>query len=220
MITVTLPKGRLAEEVSELFVRAGLPPVAAGDGRLLVEAGEGIRYLLSRPGDVVTYVKEGAADLGITGKDMLLENPGGYYELLDLGIGRCRLSVAGAPPAGLGWESFLAARANRVRVATKHPLAARAYFASQGVQAEIIPLGGALELAPQVGLADVIVDLVQTGRTLKANGLKELAQILPVTARLIANPVSLRFKADAVDRLVRGLRAAVGGAVDAHAPSR
>ena len=212
MITLALPKGRLLEEASRLLARAGLPPADLGDGRLLVEAGEGLRYLLARPGDVVTYVKEGAADLGVAGKDVLGENPGGYYELLDLGIGRCRLSVAGILPPGTDPEGFLAARRS-LRVATKHPLAARAYFAARGLAATIIPLGGALELAPQVGLADVIVDLVQTGQTLRANGLTELAEIMPVTARLIANPVSLRFKAAEIGRLAASLRAAaaVGG---------
>lgn len=209
MITLALPKGRLLEEATALLARAGLPPADLGDGRLLVQPEEGLRYLLARPADVVTYVKEGAADLGVAGKDVLGENPGGYYELLDLGIGRCRLSVAGALPRGVGWEEFLAARGNRLRVATKHPAAARAYFAARGLSATIIPLGGALELAPQVGLADVIVDLVQTGRTLRANGLTELAEIMPVTARLIANPVSLRFQAVEIRRLVAALRAAL-----------
>lgn len=218
-LTVALPKGRLAIEVAGLLAGAGFPRADLDDDRLLVEVGDGLRYLLARPGDVVTYVKEGAADLGVTGKDILLENPGGYYELLDLGIGRCVLAVAGRLPAGVGWEEFLARKGNRLRVATKHPNASRDWFAARGVAPAIIPLGGALELAPQVGLADVIVDLVQTGRTLKANGLSQLAEVAQVTARLIANPVSMRFKAQVVERLADGLRRAVaageGGAVGA-----
>ncbi len=207
-LTLALPKGRLLPEISGLLERAGLPVAGMEEeGRLCVDAGGVVRYLLTRPSDVITYVREGAADLGVTGKDILLENPEGCIELLDLQIGVCRLSVAGVLPAGVGWEEFLARKGNRLRVATKHPVATRRYFAGLGLEPVVITLGGALELAPQVGLADVIVDLVQTGRTLQLNGLYELAEIAPVTARLLANPVAFRFKAEAIERLLQGLRA-------------
>lgn len=211
-LVIALPKGRLLGVVADLLRRAGLPHSGLDDGRLVVE-GEGMRYLVARPADVVVYVREGAADLGITGKDILMEEPEGYYELLDLRTGVCRLSVAGALPRGQTWEDFLVSRGNLLRVATKHPEATKRYFASLGVTPRVITLRGALELAPRVGLADVIVDLVETGRTLKANGLCELAEIEAITARLIANPVSYRFKAEAIKGLLEKLREAVGGAV-------
>ncbi len=207
MLTLALPRGRLLEEVRSLLVAAGLPAPPEGEASLLVEEG-GLRFLLARPADVAVFVREGAADLGVTGRDSLREDRDGCCELLDLGVGRCRLSVAGRLPAGMDWPAFLAARGNRLRVATKHPEAARRYFASLGVEPVIIRLGGALELAPRVGLADVIVDLVQTGRTLAANGLAELAVIEEVSARLIANPVSLRFKAGEIEVVMGRLRAA------------
>ncbi len=140
-----------------------------------------------------------------------MEEPEGYYELLDLGVGACRLSVAGALPAGQSWQEFLASKGNLIRVATKHPQATQRYFATMGLSPRVIGLRGALELAPQVGVADLIVDLVETGRTLKANGLFELAEIAAVTARLIANPVSYRFKSQAINPLVGRMRELVGG---------
>lgn len=218
-LTLALPKGRLLEEVGDLLARSGLPAPGLADGLLVEDKPGGLRYILARPSDVVTYVKEGAADLGVTGKDILMENPSGYCELLDLRVGRCRLAVAGALPEGMDWPAFLRHKGNRLRVATKHPVATRAYFAAQGLTPAVITLGGALELAPRVGLADVIVDLVQTGRTLKVNGLRELAEIAPVTARLVANPVSLRFKAPRVEEVLQSLRAALcaGGGGDAGA---
>ncbi len=206
-ITIALPKGRLLPEVAGLLERAGLPAPGLEEGLLLVERPGGFRYILARPSDVVTYVKEGAADLGVTGKDILMENQSACYELLDLRVGFCRLAVAGVLPPGTDWPGFLRQKGNRLRVATKHPAATRAYFASQGLAPVVITLSGALELAPRVGLADVIVDLVQTGRTLRVNGLQELAEIAPITARLVANPVSMRFKAEAIDAIMRVLRA-------------
>lgn len=208
MLTLAVPRGRLLGEARDLLGGAGFPAEAVEeDARLLVDAGE-LRLLLARPADVVVFVREGAADLGITGRDSLLEDRYGCCELLDLGIGRCRLSVAGRLPEGLDWQGFLAARGSRLRVATKHPEATRQYFASLGLEPVVIRLGGALELAPQVGLADVIVDLVQTGRTLAANGLEELAVIAEVTARLIANPVSLRFKGREIGAFMEKLKGA------------
>lgn len=224
-MTIALPKGRMNVEVQGMLRDAGLPAADLYGGRLLVET-DGVRYLLARPSDVVTYVREGVADLGITGKDILMENPGGYYELVDLQVGRCSLAVAGPMPAD-SWPAFLVDRGDRLRVATKHPRASRDFFAGMGVSPAVIGLGGALELAPQVGLTDVIVDLVQTGRTLQANGLEYLEEIAPSTARLIAHPVSLRFRTDQVDSLLAELRrvlkkngvpgsAPLGGGTDAH----
>ncbi len=204
---MALPRGRLLEEVRALLAAADLPVPPAGEASLLVEEG-GLRFLLARPADVVVFVREGAADLGVTGRDSLGEDRDGCCELMDLGIGRCRLAVAGRLPEGLDWRGFLAARGNRLRVATKHPEATRRYFASLGLEPVVIRLGGALELAPRVGLADVVVDLVQTGRTLAANGLTELAVIEEVSARLIANPVSLRFRAGEIEAVMGRLRAA------------
>lgn len=209
-LTMALPKGRLSEEVGVIFARAGLPMPEGDDGRLLIDHEGGMRFLTARPSDVVTYVREGAADLGVTGKDILLDRPEGYYELLDLGVGTCRLSVAGVLPPGRDWAGYLAQKGNSLRVATKHPVATRNYFATLGLTPTVIPLSGALELAPQVGLADVIVDLIATGRTLQANGLVEMALIAPITARLVANPVAYRFKATPLERVVTALRAALG----------
>lgn len=211
-LIVAVPKGRLLPEIAAMFSQAGLPVDGLSEeGRLRVRAGDGVEYLLMRPSDVTTYVREGAADLGVTGKDIILENPEGCVELVDMRVGACRLSVAGVLPPGMTWQEFLARKGNRLRIATKHPNASRNYFASLGLEPVIIPLAGALELAPLVGLADVIVDLVQTGRTLRINGLQELAVIAPVTARLIANTVSFRFKMEAIEGLAQALRRVAAG---------
>lgn len=209
-VTLALAKGRLLQEVLDLLRAAGFPvDVVEGDRRLLVDVPEaGLRYLLARPGDVVTYVREGAADLGITGKDVLLESPEGFYELVDLRVGVCRLAVAGPPPPPADWTDYLARRGDRLRVAAKLPAVARHYFAELGVRPRVIPLSGAVELAPLVGLADVILDLVATGRTLRENGLCEYVTVAPVTARLIANPVSFRLKDGALTARAEALRAA------------
>jgi len=220
LLTLALAKGRLFEEARGLLAGAGLPVAdLAEDRRLLIERPEaGLRFLLARPADVATYVREGAADLGMTGKDVLLENPGGLYELLDLRVGPCRLMVAGPMEAG-EWEAFMSRKGDRLRVATKFPRVAREYFTGRGLEPAVIALGGALELAPRVGMADVIVDLVATGGTLRANGLHELAEIAPVTARLIANPVSLRLRSERIEGLVAAVREALrasGGARHAN----
>lgn len=213
-ITLAVPKGRLLPEVAELLEKAGFPGAgelrSEEDRRLIIDAPGGeLRYLLARPSDVVTYVREGAADLGLTGKDTLLESEGGVYELLDLHIGFCRLVVAGPQPAKRKWQEALRRPQGHLRVATKYPAAARAYLAGRGIEARIIPLAGAVEVAPLVGMADIIVDLVATGRTLRENGLTEFAEITPITVRLIANTSSLRLKGTALRPLLAGLERSV-----------
>jgi ATP phosphoribosyltransferase len=210
-MVVALPVGRLGPPVQDLLRRAQVPGAELwreADRRLLWEA-DGWRFLLARPADVLTYVREGAAHVGITGKDVLLEDAGGVYELLDLGVGACRLVVAA--PRGTDWEALLAGRGPGLRVATKYPRAAQAHFARRGVAPRIIRLAGSVELAPQAGLADAIVDLVATGRTLEANGLAEMELVAPVTARLIANQEAYRWRADEVEALRSRLADARGG---------
>jgi ATP phosphoribosyltransferase len=204
-LTLALPRGRLWEPVRDRLAAAGLPGLSGldEDRRLMVEAGGGWRYLLARPADVLTYVREGVADAGVTGKDLLLEGADGVYELLDLGIGACRLVVAA--PRGLDWPQRLADRADHLRIATKYPQTARAHFARRGITPHVIKLAGAVELAPQVGLADAIVDLVATGRTLEANDLVEVEEVAAITARVVANQGSYRWRAAELSELGRRL---------------
>lgn len=194
-LTLALPRGRLWGEVRGRLQAAGLPALERvdEDRRLLVEAGGGWRYLLARPADVLTYVREGVADAGVTGKDVLLEDAEGVYELVDLGVGACRLVVAA--PRDVDWPRQVAERGAALCIATKYPRAAQAHFAARGVAPRVVKLGGAVELAPQVGLADAIVDLVASGRTLAANGLAEVELVAPITARVIANQTSYRWRA-------------------------
>ncbi len=196
-LTIALSKGRILDDSLPLLARMGITP--AGDiGRLLrVPTNvKGLSLLIIRPTDVPTYVEYGAADLGITGKDVLMEHGGdGLYEPLDLGIARCRLSTAtkkGLPQNGAG----------RRRVATKYPEITRRHFAAKGEQLELIKLYGSMELAPLVGLADLIVDLVDTGKTLKANGLVELETIAEISARLVVNKAAMKMKHAAVQDLI------------------
>ncbi|EZP75066.1 MULTISPECIES: ATP phosphoribosyltransferase [Anoxybacillaceae] len=200
MLTIAMPKGRIFDEALELLRKAGytLPPEFAESRKLMIEVPEeNMRFILAKPMDVVTYVEHGVADLGIAGKDVMMEEERDVYELLDLKISKCHLAVAGLPGV----------RMNQIapRVATKYPNIASSYFREQGEQVEIIRLNGSIELAPLIGLADRIVDIVSTGRTLKENGLVELEKIADVTSRLIVNPVSYRMKDEAVDELVHRL---------------
>lgn len=203
-ITLAVPRGRVFAEARVLLTRAGLPAAASlrEEGRLVWDGGA-VRYLLMRPRDVVRCVREGVADAGLAGRDVLLEDGGGVCELLDLGIGRCRLSVCGPP--GAAWPGLLAGQGTGLRVATRYPRLVREHFARRGHFPRVIELNGAVELAPQVGLADVIVDLVATGRTLQENGLVEYEVILPVSTRLVANTVSFRCRATALRRLYASL---------------
>jgi ATP phosphoribosyltransferase len=204
-LTLALPKGRMLNEAKEKLTRAGLNcTMISDDSRSLVfeSPQDRIRYVTVRPSDVPVYVEHGAADMGLVGKDVLMEGSRDVYELLDLGFGRCRFVLAG--PFRENLERMVKS-GRRIRVATKFPQITREYLEGKNLQAEIIPLGGAVELAPAVGLADLIVDIVSTGRTLAENHLVVLDDILVSTARLIANRASYRMKADAVRCLTERL---------------
>ncbi|QCJ45302.1 ATP phosphoribosyltransferase [Bacillus sp. S3] len=200
MLTIAMPKGRIFEEAVELLRKADykLPPEFDDSRKLIIDVEEeGLRFILSKPMDVATYVEHGVADVGIAGKDVLLEEERDVYELLDLKISHCYLAVAGLPDTKM----------NEVapRVATKYPNIAEAYFREQGEQVEIIKLNGSIELAPLIGLSDRIVDIVSTGRTLKENGLVEYERIIDVTSRFIVNRVSYRMKDKQIDEMVTRL---------------
>ncbi|AKO94675.1 ATP phosphoribosyltransferase [Priestia filamentosa] len=205
-LTIAMPKGRIFEEAADLLRAAGFAlPAEFDDSRKLivdVEA-ENMRFILAKPMDVTTYVEYGVADLGIAGKDVMLEEERDVYELLDLKISKCHLAVAGLPNAIRDEVA--------PKVATKYPNVASSYFREQGEQVEIIRLNGSIELAPIVGLADRIVDIVSTGQTLKENGLVELEHIEDITSRLIVNPVSYRLKDERIDEIVTKLASVLEG---------
>jgi len=214
-LTIALPKGRIFPEAVERLRAAGLLSEAVSDAsRSLIreDPRTGLRVLILRNYDVPTYVERGAADLGVIGKDVLLEQDRDVYEPLDLHFAPCRLMVAG--PEGLAWEDL--ARRMELRVATKFPAIAARFFAEQGVQAQMVRLYGNVEIAPLTGVADVIVDLVDTGKTLRANGLKPLKEIFSGTARLIVNRASLKTKygrvSGFIDRMKKACPAGKGSA--------
>jgi ATP phosphoribosyltransferase len=207
-LTLALPKGRLLEPAIELLRDLGVSAVDPESRKLIfTDPGRGLEILLLKPADVPAYVTYGAADLGIVGKDILLEQEPDVYEPLDLGFGFCRLVVA--EPREL-WERDDPARWSWVRVATKYPRLTEQYFSSRGIQVEIVRLDGSIELAPLVGLAERIVDLVQSGETLRANGLVEVAEITRSTARVIVNRASMKTEYAAVTRLIDDMRARRG----------
>lgn len=195
MITIALSKGRIYDETLPLLAAAGVIPAVSGDTdrRLIVPTNrDGVRVILVRAADVPTYVQYGAADLGVAGRDLLIEHGGrGLYQPIDLGIARCRLVVAA--PEAFDYAAAIR-RGARLRVATKYVKTAREHFAAKGMHVDLIKLYGSMELAPLVGLADAIVDLVDTGGTLRANKLKVVEEIQPVSSRLIVNPASLKTK--------------------------
>lgn len=202
MLNIALPKGRLGDKVYGLFSSIGYDCAAIyEDNRKLVfeNPANGVRYLLVKPSDVAIYVEHGAADIGVVGKDVLLETQPDVYELLDLDLGKCRLAVA----AQNGWQENLSLP---LRVATKYPHVAKEYYEAQGRQIEIIKLNGSIELAPLLGLSDVIVDIVETGTTLKENNLSVYATVAPSSARLIANKASYQFSAAEIDGICGKLR--------------
>ncbi len=202
MLNIALPKGRLGDRVYEIFERAGYACPELGDPgrRLVFEAKDsGVRYFFVKPSDVAIYVERGAADIGVAGKDILLEYRPEVYELLDLGVGRCRMCVCGRP-------GFIDDPSSVLRVATKFVRIARDYYAGLSRSIDIIHLNGSIELAPLLGLSDVIVDIVETGVTLRENGLAPLAEVCGISARLIANRVSCKFKYDAVTELTERLK--------------
>ncbi|MFM8355733.1 MAG: ATP phosphoribosyltransferase [Gammaproteobacteria bacterium] len=202
-LTIALNRGRILKECLPLVSAAGYAPAEPIDGsrKLVFPTIEGgHRLLVTRGADVPTYVEYGAADIGIVGKDTLLEHTGaGYYERLDLGIGRCRLMTAAPVGADLS--------RGRLRVATKFVHAARRWFEAQGRQVEIIPLSGAMEIAPIMDLADCIVDIVDTGNTLKANGLEALETIAEISSRVIVNRAAMKLRFDAVEAFIAALTA-------------
>jgi ATP phosphoribosyltransferase len=200
LLTLALPKGRLLDGALELLAGLGVEGVDAESRKLIfTDARRGLRLLFLKPADVPAYVTYGAADLGIVGKDILLEQAPDVYEPLDLGFGFCRLVIA--EPREL-WERDDPAKWSWVRVATKYPRLTEQYFSERGVQVEIVRLDGSIELAPLIGLAERIVDLVQSGETLRANGLVEVAEIARSTARLIVNRASMKTEHAAVTGLI------------------
>lgn len=205
MLTVAMPKGRIFEEAVELLRKAGynLPPEFEDNRRLIIDAKEaGMRFILAKPMDVPTYVEHGVADIGVAGKDTMLEEERDVYEVLDLKISECYMAVAALP-------TYEKTNDIAPKVASKYPNLASSYFREQGEQVEIIKLNGSIELAPLIGLADRIVDIVSTGQTLRANGLVELEKIVPITSRLIVNPVSYRMKDVIIDEVVERLAAVI-----------
>lgn len=201
MVNIALPKGRLGDKVYSLLKQAGYPcPALEDPGRKLIfeNPEAGVRYFWVKPSDVAIYVERGAADIGIVGKDILLEYRPDVYELLDLGLGKCRMAVA-AP------KDFRDPVGMTLRVATKFPNIASTYYNKKGRDIDIIHLNGSIEIAPILGLSDVIVDIVETGTTLKENDLQVYETIVPISARLIANVSGYKFKNEAITALRDGL---------------
>ncbi len=209
--TIAIPRGALFEPVLGLLEASGVvEPGLVSDSRVLVFEGEGVRILTVRPSDVPAYVEAGAADLGITGKDVLSEQREiDFVEVADLQVGACRMVIAAI--AGDVGPAEHERRLGLMKIATKYPLVAREPFASAGRQVEIVELKGSVEIAPIVGLADAIVDLVDTGRTLRENGLEEREELFSSSARLIANVAFFRTAAAEADRIAGALAAAVPG---------
>ena len=206
LLNVALPKGRLGEKVCALLEQAGyvFPEIHENSRKLFFENPEkGVRCFWVKPSDVGIYVERGVADLGVVGKDILLEHTPDVYELLDLGLGKCRMAVAGK-------KDFRDDPTKTLRVATKFPNIAQGYYAGQGREIDVIPLNGSIELAPILGLSDVIVDIVETGTTLKENDLAVLQTVVPVSARLIANKTGYQFKTAAIAALAQALEQSRG----------
>jgi len=205
-LTIALSKGRIFKETLPLLAAAGIVPIDDPETsrKLILDTQQpDVKLVIIRATDVPTYVQYGAADLGVAGKDVLLEHGGeGLYEPLDLNIARCRLMVAGHP----GHQP----RLSRPRIATKYPNTARRWFADQGRQVEVIKLYGSMELAPLVGLADYIVDVVDTGSTLKANGLAPLEHIADISSRLIVNKAAMKMKHARIKAVMAQMAAAIG----------
>ena len=200
-LSVALPKGRLGEKAYRALAEAGFscPEMEEENRKLIfVNPETRLRYFLVKPSDVTVYVEHGAADAGIVGKDILLEEDPDVYELADLRMGKCRMCVAGP-------SDFRDDPSRPLRVATKFPRIARGYYSARGRETELIRLNGSIELAPLVGLSDVIVDIVETGTTLRENGLSVLAAIVPISARFIANKASMKFSGERIGEMRRAL---------------
>ncbi len=206
MITVALPKGRLGDSVYRILEQAGYacPEMNEGSRKLVFEnSSAGIRYLQVKPSDVAVYVERGAADVGIAGKDILEENSPRVYELLDLGFGKCRMAVAAK-------NGFVDNPARTLRVATKFVNIASRYYSGLGRQIDIIPLHGSIELAPITGMSDVIVDIVESGSTLRENNLSVVEEFMQISARFIVNEASFKFKEKEINRMLMHLKEAIG----------
>lgn len=202
MLNVALPKGRLGEKVYSMFEKAGFecPAIHENSRKLIFENTEkGVRYFWVKPSDVAIYVERGASDIGVAGKDILLEYRPDIYELLDLRLGKCRMAVA-AP------TDFRDSGVRTLRVATKFPNIATEYYDSCSRDIDIIKLNGSIEIAPILGLSDVIVDIVETGTTLRENSLEVKTEILPISARLVANKAAFKFKGDRIREITESLR--------------
>ena len=204
-LNIALPKGRLGEKVYDMFEKAGFEcPSIKEPGRKLIFENEelGIRYFWVKPSDVAIYVERGAADIGVAGKDILLEYKPDVYELVDLNIGKCHMAVAAK-------ADFCDDRNRTLRVATKFTSIAKSYYASLGRDIDIIHLNGSIEIAPILDLSDVIVDIVETGATLKENNLVVVEKFEPISARLIANKSSFMFSSEIINKIMAGLKAQI-----------
>lgn len=202
MFNIALPKGRLAEKVAKILAQIGFDTSFLNDdNRKLVfsDTKNQISYFLVKPSDVAIYVERGVADIGVVGKDILLEDRADVYELMDLNIGKCRMVVAAK-------NNFRENKERPLKVATKFVNIASEYYSSLNRDIEIIKLNGSIELAPILNMSDVIVDIVETGTTLKENNMKVIAEIMPISARLIANKTSYKFKKEIIDDLIGKLR--------------
>ena len=205
MINVALPKGRLGEKVYQMFEKAGYecPSIKENTRKLIFENEEkGVRYFWVKPSDVSIYVERGAADIGVCGKDILLEYEPDVYEMLDLKMGKCHMAVAGK-------KDYFENSDKTLRVATKFPNIAKKYYASKCRDIDIIKLNGSIEIAPILGLSDVIVDIVETGTTLKENDLVVLERIIPISARVIVNKASFKFKTQEIEKIAESIKAQV-----------
>lgn len=206
MINIALPKGRLGEKIYEIFAKAGYdcPSIKENSRKLIFENPEkGVRYFWVKPSDVSIYVERGAADIGVCGKDILVEYSPEVYELLDLKTGVCRMAVAAK-------KDFYDDGQRTLKVATKFVKATKAYYASKCRDIDIIQLNGSIEIAPILGLSDVIVDIVETGTTLKENDLEVKEEIFPISARLIANKASFKFKTEEIEDLAKKVETLIG----------
>ncbi|MBE7068145.1 MAG: ATP phosphoribosyltransferase [Clostridiales bacterium] len=203
MINVALPKGRLGEKIYDIFEKAGYecPSIKEPNRKLVFENAEkGVRYFWVKPSDVSIYVERGAADIGVCGKDILAEYAPEVYELLDLKKGVCKMAVASK-------KDFYDDRETTLKVATKFVRVAKAFYASKGREIDVIKLNGSIEIAPILGLSDVIVDIVETGATLKENDLEVVETIFPISARLIANKSAFKFKTEEIETLTQKVKA-------------
>lgn len=202
-IRIALTKGRLEKDTVALFDRMGLDTAAVRDKgrRLILPVGEGLEVVLAKAADVLTYVEHGVCDLGVVGRDTIAEHGGSFYEVLDLGFGRCRFALA-APRDRDFFSGY-----HVKTIASKYPNVARAYFEGKGLDVRIIKIEGSVELAPLLGLSDGIVDIVETGSTLKENGLEVVEDILPISARLIVNMACMKLRKGEIEQLVSAMEA-------------